>query len=489
MIPPYIDQKKIDKNLYENKFIIVNGNHFNNESNDINSNNDYKHKINKCLLLKQQIIDLSNINYLLFINELVDMNWLTELILKKCDIDCLTILPPKLKKLNVSHNMINEITYLPETLKELNISNNNMLVLDNLPQLNILNISHNALMSFNLPLSLVELDISHNNLSDEINLSSLVNLINLNISNNNLTVLTNLPPSLKLLNASKNKITYINISNLIKLDELNISLNEIEILDNLPINLKSLDASCNKITTCNDIKNLVLLKDVDLCKNQLSEIPIFHNQLLTLDISKNNLSSIGKLPDSLIEIDIAVNEIQNIENIPQNLEKLVAYYNKFKYIASFPKTLKYIDISNNDIVWIAEYPPNLEHLDVSFNKLKTISLNFPSTLHTLDISENEIKNAKIFDKYNIKNLSYDSDEYNEYDDNELTSWRNSTNFTIANNLIKNPINLPSYEDVLQENIFNKNSSRNFDNVDFSLFDSIKDDNNINNIILKNHYVV
>jgi hypothetical protein len=255
--------------------------------------------------------------------------------------------------------------------------------------------------------------------------------------------------------------------------------------------LKSFDASSNSIHTINNIVNLISLQNVDLCKNQLSEIPLFHNTLLILDISKNNLTTINKLPESLIELDISVNDITNIEILPLKLEKLIAYYNNIKYIASLPSTLKYIDLSNNEIVWIAEYPPNLEYFDVSFNKLKSISMNIPSTLHTLDISENEIKNGLQFEKYNIKNLKYDDNDeqenYNEFD-NDLTNWRNFTNFTVSNDLIKNQINLPSYEDVLDENMVDKNKSVRFDNVDFSLFDSINDDN-INKIILKNHYVV
>ena len=341
-----------------------------------NTYDSINHKLEKCLLLKQPNMELSNINHLFFINELFKFNWITELVLVNCEIIELSIFLPNLEKLNASNNMINTIIHLPETLKKLNISNNN-----------------------------------------------------------------------------------------------------ITVLDNLPINLNSLDTSSNKIHTIyDDIINLVSLTEINLCNNNLSKIPMFNNQLLILDISKNNLSSIENLPDSLIELDISKNEIVNIDSMPPKLEKIIAYLNNISCVTIFPNTLKYIDISYNELIWIAECPPNLEYLDVSSNKLKTININFPQSLHTLDVSENEIINDEIFKYCNIKNLKYDSLEDIIYveDDNEI-NWQNLD------------INLPSYEDVVQENMRPLYKEVNFDNMDMSLFDSIKE--NITKIILKNHYVV
>jgi hypothetical protein len=98
----YIDPQFMSYDKLSYKF---NNSNYPNSIYNNSDNNDHKHKLEKCLLLKHTFIDLSNTNYTYFINELFDFNWLTELILTNCEINDLPILPSKLEKLNVSHNI------------------------------------------------------------------------------------------------------------------------------------------------------------------------------------------------------------------------------------------------------------------------------------------------------------------------------------------------------------------------------------------------
>jgi hypothetical protein len=106
-----------------------------NESIESNELNDYKIKLQTCLLMNQTIIDLSNINYTLIHNQLHTFDWLKEVILINSNLNEIPIFTSKLEKINVSHNKITRISNLPDSLIELNISHNYLTktILDNLP--------------------------------------------------------------------------------------------------------------------------------------------------------------------------------------------------------------------------------------------------------------------------------------------------------------------------------------------------------------------
>ena len=131
----------------------------------------------------------------------------------KGKITSLKNIPPNVKEIQISDNLLIEIEELPKNLEILNVENNYLSKLDfkDVDQLLILNISHNNFERLdNLPSTITELKCNHNKIT-YINLFEMNDLKLLNANNNKISIIDNLPNGIiKLLLDNNPNIQYHN---------------------------------------------------------------------------------------------------------------------------------------------------------------------------------------------------------------------------------------------------------------------------------------
>eukprot|EP00592_Proboscia_alata_P005277 CAMPEP_0194365552 /NCGR_PEP_ID=MMETSP0174-20130528/13616_1 /TAXON_ID=216777 /ORGANISM="Proboscia alata, Strain PI-D3" /LENGTH=870 /DNA_ID=CAMNT_0039140315 /DNA_START=112 /DNA_END=2724 /DNA_ORIENTATION=+ len=211
-----------------------------------------------------------------------------------------------------------------------------------------------------LPQTLMELDVSQNaipSLGDGGEEGVLPNLQKLDVSHNKLTsILDNEPaswcPKLQSLKFSNNSIaTFLPQS----------------ILDGMP-NLTTIEGHNNDISNCPNLSQMTSLTVVDLCDNQLREVPCVHANLTRLALANNKLQSIcGLYPQlstplpvsNLVELRLNGNQISSLDvTIVQHWVKMGL-----------------LDLRNNnltDLPFILGYLPALNKLPLDGNALRTI---------------------------------------------------------------------------------------------------------------------
>lgn len=165
------------------------------------------------------------------------------------------------------------------------------------------------------------------------------------------------------LDVSENYLQLSNFSNLLKLEDLKLACNNIRDImredlqtPNSFASLRLLDLSFNKLS-CSSVLSigcLPCLKELNLCGNQLTSLPVltgYYNTLEKLILERNKLescqvfNSLAYLPN-LREIGFAYNLLSNVPSATcgagtfQNLEVFDLAYNKFASESSVEAVLE-----------------------------------------------------------------------------------------------------------------------------------------------------
>ena len=175
--------------------------------------------------------------------------------------------------------------------------------------------------------------------------------------------------------------------------------------------LKHLFISENKIQNIKDISYLKELIVIDICNNQLTNIPILPERIEEILIKNNNVHNIDSLSqyDYLKRLDCAENMITNIPII-DSLEILICSKNKIEYIPNL-KRLKKLSCPDNRLTKLSNFT-NLEILDCDKNNIDKIDNII--NLKELYCSKNDISCIKNINKIevlhchqtNIKKIDY-----------------------------------------------------------------------------------
>lgn len=173
-------------------------------------------------------------------------------------------------------------------------------------------------------------------------------------------------PNLKVLELHNNQFDEtkeIDLSTL-PLVALRISQNNLPTPPLLPQSIELLDLSLNNLKRVSGLHYYKQLTTISLAKNNITTIPKFWEQLITLkalDLSHNNIKAIPtvlrKLPQ-LQDLNLSHNRIQKIEGL------------QFIY-------------------------HQLKQLNLSFNKLLTVHLALPFSIDSLELNNNKITSCEI----------------------------------------------------------------------------------------------
>ena len=208
---------------------------------------------------------------------------LTELVVKKCDLSELDVLPPNIQKIVFNNCGLKIIScqHFPNSLKHIDFCNNELEIFSD-----------------------VKKTITH-----------------LYLDNNNLQYIHDIPEDsqLKVLSIKNNKIKNIDFLVDINLTELYLNNNCIEDISVLSNTIEILEISKNNIFTISvlpeNLKTLIafhckinkflfelpyFLEKLDLYNNNLEDLPEFNKFLKWLDISSNDLR---KLPSNIAQLD------------------------------------------------------------------------------------------------------------------------------------------------------------------------------------------
>ncbi|RCK63869.1 Outer membrane protein YopM [Candida viswanathii] len=288
--------------------------------------------------------------------------------------------------------------------------------------LTTLMLTYNSITLFNLkelPPQLKTLDLSCNLISEikdvEYGWPDLVNLLlrDNRLVDYSLSEVTQWPPNLKMLALTSNELENVSyLSNLPdSIEVLDLSNNEFRSLIvpstgesfKFPKNLKNLQLAGCKF----------LIPDDD---SSLSNHLEFPHQLEELNLSECNITTLNafKFPTSLVKLALSGNKIVDLgtydDHISKswlmlnNLRELDLYSNDIRNLEDWqvPAQLKYLDVRVNYIeklssawpIFNKEYNQDLQlsHLNVSYCRLEEISndLELPVNLRVLDISNNAI---------------------------------------------------------------------------------------------------
>jgi len=218
-----------------------------------------------------------------------------------------------------------------------------------------------------------------------------------------------LPKSLKILNLSFNKLTFIPDEIPKTLYAINVSNNSLKLIPKLPLSTKIINASHNTIKWFD--QELPNLTKLNLSYNHIYYFRFDRlcDNLRFLDLSGNQLKFIDgdSFPKNVKILKIADNRIKEIPELPEGIEEFDCHQNEIVEIKNFPSSLKKLDISDNKIEVLGKdiincsdleslnYEKN-ENLEVDVDVLQWIDDKF----HQLHLHKDEISRDNIKDIYN-----------------------------------------------------------------------------------------
>lgn len=323
---------------------------------------------------------------------------------------------------------IKDLNFLKDLtqLKRLTLTNHlieDTEILNNFPQLEILDLSENRIRNTNGLKELIhlkKLKLNSCGIRSIDFISKLQSLQRLELNNNHINELSAIKEilNLKFLEIEKNNITDISIAeNFKKLVLLKAGNNNIVRIEGLKdlIRLKNLDLENNQIVDITAITNLTEIRILDLSNNQIIDISSLSNldEIFKLNLNQNNIKNIDslKILTQLWKLNLSHNSIVNIDSL-ENLNGLVFLHlnnNKIRKIEAIKDLheLYKLDLSYNEISDVSAL--NLEKardVDLSNNQLKRISLNFFNKhpkITILHLRNNPIENIprEIFDRGRI----------------------------------------------------------------------------------------
>ena len=274
-------------------------------------------RIHECRIQTQKGLKLNNLN-LTEIPDIASLWWVEELDLSSNRITKVDrkMLPDNLKLVLLNHNKISNITAddLPLHVDMLNLQGNEIKCFDGSKFQNLikLNISENVLTTFYFPPKLVKLDISNNRLEEIDEFPD--TLLKFNCEDNMLEDLENINNNLLYINISNNR--FKELPNLPESVETIIAKdNNIENFWYLPENAVTIDLANNRIS---DFYGFTFefpssLKTLNLNDNLLTEFTLeLPEGLETLLLKSNRLETLPDIPKSVKVLDISDNCLNKI---------------------------------------------------------------------------------------------------------------------------------------------------------------------------------
>lgn len=275
------------------------------------------HNLGKVTLYNWKFTSLTNINnlayYLRYVNSFYALNLSNNSIGSNISSVLNAFSNDYVTNINLSNTGISDVSYLTR-----------------LTNVNTVDLSNNKISNiFSLgTLSLRSVDLSNNALTNISPLTNDVGLTTLNLSNNNITDLSPIR-NLYYLNtlnlSSNNKKASVGgydlspLSDLVNLQYLDLSNNYIKSIDSLE-NLDSitdLNLSLNGIQDISGIKNMQVLKNLNLANNYLiSDISVIRNleNIVSIDLSNNKVRDLSPLSKqtNLLDLNLSYNDISDV---------------------------------------------------------------------------------------------------------------------------------------------------------------------------------
>lgn len=200
-------------------------------------------------------------------------------------------------------------------------------------------------------------------------------------------------------NINYNYITDIDISSLKGLKAFSCDHNAITSLDvTQNLNLESLYCKKNELETL-DISNQSMLRELSCESNKIGSIDVTNNPALELLYCKNNKITelnLGSCPN-LIEINCSENEIPSLDLT--NCESLLELY-------CFTNRLESLDLSNN---------PALTTLSCGDNALTSMDVSGHQSLESVSLSYNSISDLKLTDCPTLMAMAADHNKLSAID--------------------------------------------------------------------------
>jgi internalin A len=290
---------------------------------------DWIEKIKKEFEERTGTLNLAHCGLAELPEEIVDMDWLTSLILNNNEIKDIILLGKltNLKSLNLAENRITDISIVNSLpiLRYLNLIRNKVATIESeisCPELEILYLAFNDIKKAPIIFSLLklrELNLSGNEISELWTFMFPPNLAILNLSENSISEIHSLVNLKKLvsLDLTGNQIIKIEgIDTLKKLEYLDLQKNEIAVIENLEQNhkLKTLGLSGNEITTLQNISHLTNLETLYIANNQIEDITELQNlkNLKRVVLTNNKITDLFPLKE-FIENDIPVKDTYSFD--------------------------------------------------------------------------------------------------------------------------------------------------------------------------------
>lgn len=407
---PYFENKKLYYDAFLNEYVPINPNEcfnsnfkqtekvkeddfeltkelFNTDNNDVISQliDIYKEGNNKICEFTEMHFQNEKIPI-----KITELNFLTELIISKTNIEKIEFLPPNLEKLVVSKS---ELLYVdckdfPNSLTHIDFTSNKLQIITNINEnVKTFILDSNRLKEIILPKSMDKVSLKDNKFDNLNFIKNMIYLRELDISDNNISDIDDIIDSVEILNVSKNSILEIN---------------------KLPLSLKELISYNNKIyKICEFPKNLI---KIDFYNNNFEKFPDLTDSIKWVDLSFNDLKKLPKNFKHLEYFDISSND--NIGFDPSQEE--------WKLFLECSSNNKQFQFDQHESYIIRSDSPNFDFSDsdsevnymkeiTKFDKNKRI-IKPPSYEESQQINTNEIlTNPSISDEvdefiwsYNIK---------------------------------------------------------------------------------------
>ena len=226
--------------------------------------------------------------------ELAQNENITELVMCGNRIERIDCLPPNLKLLDLSQNMIKRVDpgSIPASCTSIDLSGNCLIDCSNFPD------------------GVMSLDLT-DNVIEEADLSGYPHLSVVDLSNNKLPEMPNLPDGVTSLDLQNNSISEVNMGDWpSNLQVCNISYNTLTVLDHFPSQLTELECYCNLLTRIDGLDDTLLTK-FDASNNSLTEFPSLPSTTTEIDLSHNDIEKVSKddIPFMTTQMNLSNNKL------------------------------------------------------------------------------------------------------------------------------------------------------------------------------------
>lgn len=237
-------------------------------------------------------------------------------------------------------------------------------------------------------------------------------------------------------NVNTSTITYVPDDNF---EQALIDLGRDTVLDNFVnkgniSNLTSLNLENKNIADLTGIEDFTALENINISRNNLSNLNITKNvNLKYVYLANNNLTNLDVSKNTnLLQLDFADNNINTIDlSFNSKLQSITASKNQMTGIdVTKQKDLDWLILNENFITEIdLSFNPNLRLINIENNRLTKFKAKNNTTIENINVNNNSIENINISGATNLKTLKVES--------NQLSSLDLSTNTSLENLFAKN----------------------------------------------------